>query len=233
MQSRVMFITGGSTGIGAATARMAVGEGFRVVVTARSEEKLQALAEELGRDQVRAVRCDVQDQQSLEAAVEETIEHFGRLDVVFANAGVGGEPGGFSSAPPDSWREMLMTNVFGLALTLRSTAAHLKASRGHVVITSSVAGRRSLAGSMYSATKWAATCIGHGFRKELAGTGVRVTLIEPGLVDTPFFDEPKKGYLESEDVARAVLYAVNQPPHAEVHEVTLVPMRQQDDNLLP
>ena len=214
-------------------AKLAAEEGFCVVVTARNEGKLEKLVEELGADKVLAIACDVQDQGSLESAVGRAISEFGRLDVVFANAGVGGKPGGFSSAPPDSWREMLMTNVFGLALTLRSTAAHLKESKGHVVITSSIAGRRSLAGSMYSATKWAATCIGHGFRKELAGTGVRVTLIEPGMVDTPFFDEPKRGYLEAEDVARAVLFAVNQPPHAEVHEVTLVPMRQQDDNLLP
>lgn len=230
MDDKVMVITGASTGIGRATARLAVKNGFRVVVAARSTDKLEDLADSLGGEsRVLAVGCDVTDQQATEDLVARTLEHFGRLDVVFANAGIGGEPGGFSGAPPESWKKMLMTNVFGLALTLRASAAALEKYGGHAVITSSVAGRRSLAGSMYSASKWAATGIGHGFRKEMEGTGVRVTLIEPGLVDTPFFDEPKPGMLEPEDIARMVLFAVQQPDHVEVHELLVLPSRQGSD----
>ena len=229
MSRPVLLITGASTGIGRATARLAAEQGYRLALLARSKDKLQELADELSQTEVLVQPADVTDEGSLADAVDATIERFGQIDVVFANAGVGGEPGGFSSAPPDSWKRILMTNVFGLALTLRATAEHLKASQGHAVITSSIAGRRSLAGSMYSASKWAATGIGHGFRKEMEDTGVRVTLIEPGIVDTPFFDDPKPGMLEPLDVARAVLYAIEQPDHVEVHELMIVPAAQGSD----
>ena len=118
---------------------------------------------------------------------------------------------------------MVETNILGVAYTLRATLPHVKAARGHVLITGSVAGRRTLTGSMYSATKWAVTAIGYGLREELRGTGVRVTLIEPGTVDTPFFDAPKPEGLTAEDIARAVLYALEQPPSVDVHELTVLP----------
>src|SRR5690606_20228311 len=139
------------------------------------------------------------------------------------NAGIGGEPGGFSGAPPESWRRMVDTNILGVAYTLRTTLSHLKSSRGHVLITSSVSGGRVIAGSMYSATKWAVTAIGYNLREELRGTGIRVTLIEPGIVDTPFFDEPKPDGLRPEDVARAVVYALDQPAGVDLHELTILP----------
>jgi NADP-dependent 3-hydroxy acid dehydrogenase YdfG len=151
------------------------------------------------------------------------VERFGGLDAVFANAGIGGQPGGFSGAPPASWRALVEVNILGVAYTLRASLGHLKAARGHVVITGSVAGRRTLAGSMYSATKWAVSAIGYGLREELRGSGVRVTLLEPGLVDTPFFDTPKPEALRPEDVARSVIYALEQPPSVDVHEVTILP----------
>src|SRR5699024_6079817 len=97
-------------------------------------------------------------------------------------------------------------------------------SRGHVLLTGSAAGRTTIAGSMYSATKWAVTAIGYGLREELRGSGIRVTLIEPGMVDTPFFDTPKPGVLQAEDVARAVIYAVSQPAHVDVNEVLVRPL---------
>ncbi len=228
----VMLITGASTGIGAAVARMASSRGFRLALLARSGTTLQELRDELEGEAIACV-CDVTSEDDLKAAVEATHEAFGRIDVVFANAGTGGAPGGFSGADPQSWKTLLMTNVYGLALTLQVTAEALKKSKGHVVITSSVAGRRSIPGSMYSASKWAATGIGHGFRKEIVKHGVRVTLIEPGMVDTPFFDTPKDDVLSAEDVARSVMFAVEQPPHMEIHELTVLPMSQQDDNLVP
>jgi NADP-dependent 3-hydroxy acid dehydrogenase YdfG len=155
--------------------------------------------------------------------VDAAINRFGRIDAVFANAGIGGEPGGFSGAPPESWRRMVDVNILGVAYTLRVALEHVKEARGHVLITGSVAGRRVLAGSMYAATKWAVSAIGYGLREELRGSGVRVTLIEPGVVNTAFFDSPQSDALQPEDVARSIVYALAQPPGVDVHELTILP----------
>jgi NADP-dependent 3-hydroxy acid dehydrogenase YdfG len=221
--SRVLLITGASSGIGAATARAAAAAGWRLALVARSRDKLEALAAELGAERTLVIAADVSAWQDAEAMAAAAMERFGRIDAVFANAGTGGQPGGFSGAPPESWRRMVDVNILGVAHTLRATLGHLKAARGHVLITGSIAGRRVLAGSMYAATKWAVTAIGYNLREELRGTGVRVTLIEPGMVDTPFFDEAKPDALRPEDVARAVLYALDQPPSVDVHELTILP----------
>lgn len=220
---KVLLITGASSGIGAATARAAAQEGYRLAVCARSEDKLGALVEEIGSDQAFAVRCDVTDFADQQRMVEAVLGHYGQLDAAFANAGTGGEPGGFSSAPVESWQKMVEVNILGVAYTLRATLGELKKSRGHVVLTGSVAGRRTLAGSMYSATKWAVSAIGYGLREEIKGSGVRVTLIEPGMVDTPFFDEPKPDALTPDDIARAVIYALGQPASVDVHELMVLP----------
>ncbi len=161
--------------------------------------------------------------------VARALDRFDRLDAVFANAGTGAEPGGFSGAPVESWRKAVDVNILGVAYTLRATLGELKKNRGHLLITGSVAGRRTLKGSMYSATKWAVTAIGYGVREELKGTGVRVTLIEPGMVDTPFFDEAKPDALQSEDVARAVVYALEQPPSVDLHELVVLPTPPVED----
>ncbi len=224
MSERVFLITGASSGIGAATARAAAAAGFRLALAARRADQLASLAAELGGpERVLTARCDVTSAADQEALVAATLAQFGQLDVVFANAGVGGSPGGFSGADPERWRTMLLTNVLGVGLTIRASMVALRASSGHVVLTGSVAGRRTLAGSMYSASKWAVTAIGYGLRDELRGSGVRVTLIEPGMVDTPFFDNAKPDALRPEDVARAVLYAVSQPAHVDVHELMVLP----------
>jgi NADP-dependent 3-hydroxy acid dehydrogenase YdfG len=222
----VFLITGASSGIGEASARRAAEAGFRVVLAARRVERLRALADELGGDErALAVSCDVTEWAEQEAMVQTALERFGRLDVVLANAGFGG-PRGFLDSTPGHWKSMVLTNVYGTALTIRASLPALKEARGHLLLTSSVAGRRALAGSLYSATKWAVTAMGEAARQELNETGVRVTLIEPGMVDTPFFDNPVSGALESDDVARAVLYAVGQPPHVDVNEILLRPTAQ-------
>jgi NADP-dependent 3-hydroxy acid dehydrogenase YdfG len=221
--AKVLLVTGASSGIGAATARAAATAGWRLALAARSLAQLEGLVAEIGPDRACAIRTDVTDYADQERMAAAAIDRFGRIDAVFANAGIGGTPGGFSAAPPESWRALVETNILGIAYTLRATLAHLKAARGHVLITGSVAGRRTLAGSMYSATKWAVSAIGYGLREELRGTGVRVTLIEPGTVDTPFFDNPKPEGLRAEDIARAVVYALEQPPGVDVHELMLLP----------
>jgi len=223
---RVLLITGASSGIGAATARRAAAAGWRVVLAARSLERLQALAAELGGAQrALAVRCDVTDWQAQQHMVELAVGEFGQIDAAFANAGFGG-PRGFQNDTPEHWREMVLTNVYGAALTLRAVIPALTASRGHLMLTSSVAGRRALPGSMYSCTKHAVTAMGEAARQDLHGTGIRVTLIEPGMVDTPFFENRPTSALQADDVARAVLFALSEPPHVDVNEILVRPTAQ-------
>lgn len=221
----VLLITGASSGIGAETARHAVASGRRVVLSARSTDKLEALAAELGGEaHAIAVPADVTDFSSQEALVAATLEHFGRLDAAFANAGFGAKRG-FLEETPEHWRDMVLTNVLGAAYTVRATLPALTASSGHLLLTSSVAGRRALPGSLYSATKFAVTAMGEALRQEVDGK-IRVTLIEPGMVDTPFFDDKPTSALEAADIARAVLYALDQPPHVDVNEILIRPTSQ-------
>jgi len=222
----VFLITGASSGIGAATARQASAAGHRLVLAARSTDKLEALAEELGGDErAIAVTCDVTDFAQQEAMVQAALDAFGRIDVAFANAGFGAARG-FLKESPEQWRDMVLTNVLGCAYTIRATLPALKDSVGHLLLTSSVAGRRALPGSLYSATKHAVTAMAESARQELNDTGVRVTSIEPGMVDTPFFDNPVKDALESDDIARAIMFAVSQPPHVDVNEILIRPVSQ-------
>ena len=223
----VFVITGASTGIGAATARQAAEAGYRLVLGARSEDKLRALADELGDDdRALAVRCDVTQWADNENLVQHALDAFGRVDVAFANAGFGG-PRGFLKGDPKEWREMVLTNVLGAAYTMRAAIPALKESTGHLLLTSSVAGRRVLPGSLYSCTKHAVTAMGEAARQDLNDTGVRVTLIEPGMVDTPFFDNPlEMEALQADDIARAVMFAVSQPPHVDVNEILVRPTVQ-------
>lgn len=226
-EDRVFLITGASSGIGAATARLAVSAGFRLVLAARSQDSLNTLARELGGPKrAVAVRCDVTEWQDQQRMVQIALESFGRLDVAFANAGFGAQRG-FLKDSPEHWRAMVLTNVYGAALTLRATIPALTESRGHLLLTSSAAGRRVIAGSLYSCTKHAVSAMGEAVRQELHGSGVRVTLIEPGMTDTPFFDSRPADALEAEDIARGVIYAVSQPPHVDVNEVLIRPTAQQ------
>jgi NADP-dependent 3-hydroxy acid dehydrogenase YdfG len=224
----VLLITGASSGIGAATARMAA-DRYRLVLAARREDELVELARELGgAERALAVRCDVTEWDQVEALAAAALERFGRIDAVFANAGFGAKRG-FLEESPEHWRSMVLANVLGPALTIRATLPHLlERGTGHYVVTSSVAGRTYLPGSLYSATKWAATAIGHNLRAELRemqdNDAIRVTLIEPGMVDTPFFDNsPGERALRDEDIARAVLYALEQPASVDISEILIRP----------
>jgi NADP-dependent 3-hydroxy acid dehydrogenase YdfG len=228
MGDKVFLFTGASSGIGEATARRAVEAGYRVVLGARRIDKLEALAEELGGSKLAiAQRCDVTEWADQEALVAAALDRFGRLDVALANAGFGAKRG-FLEETPEFWKSMVLTNVYGCALTIRATLPALKESKGHLLLTGSVAGRRALPGSLYSATKWAVTAMGEAARQELNGTGIRLTLIEPGSVDTPFFDDPPKDSLAPDDIARAILYAVAQPPHVDVNELLIRPTSQEN-----
>jgi NADP-dependent 3-hydroxy acid dehydrogenase YdfG len=224
--SKVMLITGASTGIGAATAHRLADDGWRLALAARSVDRLDALARELGGpDRALAIGCDVTEWSQQESMIAAALDRFGQIDAVMVNAGFGTKRG-FLESTPELWREMVLTNVLGAAYTIRASIPPLTATRGHLVLTSSVAGRRPLKGSLYSATKFAVTAMGEAARQDLHGTGVRVTVIEPGIVDTPFFDERPADALEPDDVARAVEFAVNQPPHVDVNEILIRPTAQ-------
>jgi NADP-dependent 3-hydroxy acid dehydrogenase YdfG len=228
----VLLITGASSGIGAATARAAAGR-YRVVLGARRLEPMEELAAELGGgENAIAVECDVTEWDQVEALRDRALDAFGRIDAVFANAGFGATRG-FLEETPEQWRSMILTNVYGVALTIRATLPHLlERGDGHFLITSSVAGRRALPGSLYSASKWAVTAIGEALRQELRqmheNFAIRVTLVEPGMVDTPFFDNrpgPERA-LGDEDIARAVVYALEQPDGVDVNEILIRPTQQ-------
>jgi len=222
----VLVITGASTGIGAATARRAVEFGQRVVLAARSEDKLEALARELGGEKAIAVRCDVASWHDQQAVVQTALERFGRMDAYFANAGFGATRG-FLEESVEHWKAMIDTNVLGCALSIRASLGHFKQNNsGHLILTSSIAGRRALPGSLYSATKHAVTAMGEALRQEIAETDIKMTLIEPGAVDTPFFDNRPSGALEADDIARAVMFALTQPPHVDVNEMLIRPIHQ-------
>lgn len=226
---KTMLITGASSGIGAATARMAVAAGYRVALAARSVDKLEGLVRELGgEDKAIAIRCDVTSWSEQQAMVEKTLTAFGRIDVVFANAGIGATASGTEQGDVENWRDMILTNVYGVALTAKACIAQIRKNHGHFLMTGSRAGRIALKGSIYGATKWAVTGYGNNLREELAGTGARVTLIEPGMVDTPFFDTRKPQAMKAEDIARAVMYAVSQPDHVDVAELLVIPVTKPD-----
>jgi NADP-dependent 3-hydroxy acid dehydrogenase YdfG len=229
----VLIITGASSGIGAATARAAAEADYRLVLGARRVDALNELAAGLGgEERAIAVPCDVTEWADNERLATTAIDAFGGFDAVFANAGFGAQRG-FLEETPEHWRSMVLTNVLGVAYTIRATLPHLlERDSGHFLITSSVAGRRALPGSLYSATKHAVTAIGESLRAELRqmrdNTSIKVTLIEPGMVDTPFFENrpgPERA-LADEDIARAVVFALGQPEGVDVNEILIRPVSQ-------
>src|SRR5204862_1596965 len=220
--------TGASSGIGAATARRAAADGYRLALGARREDRLRELTRELGgQGNAVAVRCDVGEWEEVQALAGVALDEFGRIDAVFANAGFGAQRG-FLEESPEQWRSMVLTNVLGPAYTIRAVLPHFnERGTGHFLLTSSVAGRRSLPGSLYSATKWAVTGMGESLRQELrqAGLDVKVTIVEPGMVDTPFFDNPVSDALEDDDIAGIAMFVLSQPPRVDINEVLVRPVK--------
>lgn len=230
MHNKVFLITGASTGIGEATARRAVEAGYKVVLAARSTNKLERLVTEFGSDNALAITCNVTEWQSQEQMVTKAVERFGQLDVVFANAGFSkGSPFFGGENKPEEWQEMVLVNLFGAAATARLTLPELVKTKGHFLLTGSVVGRVTSIRNLYSATKWGVSGMAHALRNEMAEHGVRVTVIQPGVVDTPFWEhlqKPGTPELHADDIARAVLYAVSQPPHVDVNEIVIRPTGQ-------
>jgi NADP-dependent 3-hydroxy acid dehydrogenase YdfG len=230
MPGPVLVITGASSGIGAATARLAARRGWRLVLAARTQHLIDELAAELGGPaEARAIRCDISDWDQVSALPALALDAFGRLDAVFANAAYV-TPTSFlhGTGTPQQWREMVLTNVYGTALTARAALPHLARAHGHLVLTGSVSGRVTVPGQLYSATKWAVTAMAQSIRAEATATGIRVTLIQPGLTDTgpASPDRAADPKLAPDDVARTVLFALDQPASVDVSEIVVRPTGQ-------
>ena len=223
MSDKTLFITGASSGIGAETARAAAAKGWRVALMARSADKLDALVQELGADHALALTGDVTSHDDLTAAVTATKDKFGTIDAVFANAGMGLDTPGVAEGDPEEWRRMMNLNVMGVLWTVKATYEALKEAKGHLVLTGSVAGQIHLPGSVYGASKWFVHGFGGNMSEEMRTWGGRCTVIAPGMVDTPFFDEAKPDKLKPEDVAQTVLFALEQPRRADVRNLTIMP----------
>ncbi len=220
--ARTLLITGASSGIGAATAKAAADAGWNVALCARSTDKIEKLASDIG-DNALAITCDVTKREAIRDALELTVEKFGQLDGVFANAGTGVEKPGVENGDPEAWHDMIHVNILAVLYAAHEAIPHLKKTKGHFIATGSKAGRDNMKGSIYSATKWFV----HGFTENLAEEmrewGGRATVIAPGMVNTEFFDEPKPDKLQPEDVASAVVFALSQPDTSAVREIYLMP----------
>ncbi len=222
MANKTLFITGASSGIGAATARAAVAAGWNVGLMARSKDKLDALCDELG-DAALALPGDATDLEQQQRAVAALVDAFGGLNAAFANAGTGLDTPGTENGDPEEWRKMIDINIMALLYTARVSLPELRKTKGHLVLTGSAAGRQHISGSIYGATKWFVHGYGGNMSDEMRAWGGRCTVIAPGMVDTPFFSEAKPDKLKPEDIADAVVYALGQKPRADVREVYLMP----------
>lgn len=220
---KVVLITGASSGLGEATAKTLVKNGHKVILTARSEDKLAKLVTTLGDDNAIYIAADATNLSELETVVTKGVEKFGRLDVAFANAGMGVSAAGTENGDPDEWSTMIDINVKALLWTAKLTLPHLREQKGHFILTSSAAGRKPIKGSIYGATKWFAYGFGLNLAEEMSEWNGRCTTIAPGMVNTPFFDEAKPDKLDPQDVADAVLFAIEADPRNNVREIYLMP----------
>ncbi|MGO2277042.1 MULTISPECIES: SDR family oxidoreductase [Pseudoalteromonas] len=222
-KEKIVLITGASSGIGEATAKTLVNNGHKVILTARREDKLTELVESLGSDNALSVAADATDFTALENVVTKGIEKFGRLDVAFANAGMGVSTAGTEKGDPDEWSTMIDINIKALLWTAKLTLPYLRETTGHFILTSSAAGRKPIGGSIYGATKWFAYGFGQNLAEEMSEWNGRCTTIAPGMVNTPFFDEAKPDKLDPQDVADAVLFAIEANQRNSVREIYLMP----------
>lgn len=236
LSGKVVIITGASSGIGAATARALARLGCRLALAARSSDRLQALAEELGPEAI-ALPTDVTLSADVERMVAETLGRFGRIDALFANAGVY-LSGPIEEGDPDAWARLLDVNVNGVLRCARAVLPHLTAQgSGDILITSSISGCVDIPWEpIYSASKHAIQGFAHTLRRQAAPSGVRVGALAPGMVanelwgmTTPEEIERRvaeRASLRSEDVAEAVVFMLSQPPHVTIRDLVMLPQNQ-------
>jgi NADP-dependent 3-hydroxy acid dehydrogenase YdfG len=245
LEGRVAFVTGASSGIGQATARLLASSGVRVAAVARRLDRLESLRKEIqdSGGHASAIRVDVADRASVEAAVSRVSLEYGPIDVLVNNAGI--MPlSPIRALEVGDWERMIDVNLKGLLYCIAAVLpSMLERGQGHIVNVGSVAGRRPFpGGAVYSATKFAVRCVSEGLRLELSPQhNIRVTDIEPGVVATELTDHIRdeeirtrfretwapRTPLTADDIARAVLFAVEQPPHVNVNELLVRPTEQE------
>ncbi|MEV4473156.1 SDR family oxidoreductase [Nonomuraea sp. NPDC049504] len=228
MTGKTVLITGATSGIGARTARSLLDRGHRVAVTGRDESRLKTFLDEAGHpDRLLGLVADAADWADTESAVTQTVAHFGALDAAVANAGfMSGDSIG--AGDPASWAPMILTNVLGPALLAHAALPHLEASGGRLVLIGSVAGLKNSPGNLYSATKWATTGLAENLRLLATSRGVGVTLVNPGMINTPFWggaDVPPFA-LPPQPIAEAICFALDQPPGVDLNTLTIRPLGQ-------
>lgn len=229
-ESPVTLITGGGSGIGAATARQLLAKGHRVTITGRGVDRLEGFVKELGEPEgLLAIPGDAADYDSVSSAVSTTIERFGRLDNVVANAGVATHDD-LAEGDPAGWKDMILTNVLGPALLVRASVEPLKKSRGRIVLVSSVAGFVPTPGNIYGITKYAVTGLAENTRRMVTEHGIGVTVIGPGRTETPFWDAygslPPGILLTSDQVADSIVWAIQQPEGVDINTIVMRPIGQ-------
>ena len=244
LQDQVAVITGASSGIGEATARILANAGAKVVLAARRIERLQSLQNELTEagHQAISVPTDVTDRKSVEQLFQQTLEQFGKVDILVNNAGIM-LLSFVQNVQLDEWEKMIDVNIKGLMFCTGAVIPTMIAQKsGHIINISSMAGRRVFpSGSVYCATKFAVNAFSEGLRQELSQRhGIRVTSVAPGVVETELTnhitdDKVREGFksmrekvipLQAIDIAEAVLYAVSNPSRANVHDLLILPTTQ-------
>jgi ribitol 2-dehydrogenase len=236
LSGKVAIVTGASSGIGAATARALAGQGCRVVLAARSVDKLNALADELG-DQALAVPTDVTKGSDVTQLVAQCMDAFGRVDILFANAGIY-LTGQVAEGDPEAWANMLDININGVMRCAHAVLPHMIAQKsGDIVVTSSISGIvEGRNEPIYGASKHAIQVFTHTLRNQVAADGLRVGAIAPGKVANELWGitEPEEvgkqiaahAFLRSEDVANAVVFMLSQPEHVAIRDLVVMPQNQ-------
>jgi ribitol 2-dehydrogenase len=233
-----VIVTGASSGIGAATARALAARGARLGLGARSGEKLEVIADAIGRDRALPVVTDVTLGSQVVNLFESTLEKFGRVDALFANAGVY-IPGEVADGDPDEWAHLIDVNVNGVLRAVRAVLPHmLERGSGDIVVNSSVSGHQAIHWEpVYSASKHALQAFVHGLRRQMTGRGVRVGAIAPGVVLNDLWkamdpEEIERGVAEktglrSEDVAELVAMMLELPAHVNIRDLVVLPQAQE------
>jgi 3-hydroxy acid dehydrogenase / malonic semialdehyde reductase len=252
LDRKIILITGASSGIGAACARLLASEGARLILLARREERLDALVDELAasgidRAKLYAVTADVCDRVQLETALAKLPEPWAQIEILINNAGLSRGLNKLHEGEIQDWEEMIDTNVKGLLYVTRAIVPGMVArGSGHVVNLGSIAGHQTYPqGNVYCATKAAVRSISEGLKIDLLGTPIRVTSVDPGLVDTEFSTVRFHGDtsraasvyqgltpLTAEDIADTILFCITRPAHVNISEILLVPTDQATPTLV-
>ncbi|HDJ6107008.1 TPA: SDR family oxidoreductase [Staphylococcus aureus] len=228
LTDKVAVVTGAGSGIGEAIATLLHEEGAKVVLAGRNKEKLQNVANQLSQDNVKVVPTDVTNKEEVDELIKNAQQTFGSLDIVINSAGQM-LSSKITDYQVDEWDSMIDVNIKGTLYTAQAALpTMLEQSSGHLINIASISGFEvTKISTIYSATKAAVHTITQGLEKELAKTGVKVTSISPGMVDTAItaaYNPSDRKKLDPQDIAEAVLYALTQPSHVNVNEITVRPV---------